>query len=256
MRTEFKWAYEPRDLFEQAEDLEIQDSIIRVEGGTAGASFSGDQSKDLVLQGRLTDDLNRLLVGQAFARRKSAGLVRTPSIVVVDDAGNRAVTLVVEDCVHVHASGQADVVAKDADGRIIRDTRAERIARQHIVRVRVAHWIGRHLFLATLIEIHRRAAEDRPNFLVHLYAIREAIRKKFGSESQAKGDLGISAGKWRRLGVLTNDLPLLEGRHIGKHHESLRPATHAEIEEAWGLADELLESYLAWLEKQAAGSAD
>jgi asparagine synthetase A len=90
---------------------------------------------------------------------------------------------------------------------------------------------------------------------VHLYAIREAVRVKFVSEPQAKFTMGISSAKWTRLGLLTNELPLQEGRHTGKHHELLRPATDAEKQEAWGLTDELLESYLAWLEKQVAGSA-
>ena len=223
MHTEFRWSYEPRDLFEQAENLEIEGDILRVEAGAAVATFSGDQSKDLVLQGRLTDELHRLLVGQAFARRKSAGLIRSPSVVVVDDAGNRAVTLVVEDCVHVHASGQADILARDADGQIVRDTRAERIARQHNVRGRVAHWLARDPFLATLIDTHRRAAEDSPNFLVHLYAIREAVRVKFASEPQAKFTMGISSAKWTRLGLLTNELPLQEGRHTGERREFSGP---------------------------------
>lgn len=253
MYTEFSWSYEPRDLFEQAEDLDVEGLVVRVDNGGASIELAGDRSHDIAVEGALQKGLERHVVGQGFAQRRSAVLSSKPAVIVTDDAGHRFINVFLEARVTATCSLSADVVGADGEGRVVRDTRAERLSRQRELRTSVARWIDKDPFLATLLGLHKRAAEDSENVLVHLYAIREAVRTKFGSELQAKDALGITGTKWSRLGVLTNELPLQEGRHAGKHHQVLRPATDAERHEAWGLAEELMEAYLRCLER-AGGS--
>lgn len=247
MHTEFKWTIEPRDLFEQAEKLDIAGFVVQADNGGASIELAGDRSQDSALQDALQKGLERHVAGQGLAQRRPAVLSSKPAVIVTDDAGHRAINVFLEARVTATCSMSADVLATDGEGRVVRDTRAERLSRQRELRASVARWIDEDRFLATLLALHRRAAEDSENVLVHLYAIREAVRMKFGSELQAKDALGISGTRWSRLGVLTNELPLQEGRHAGRHHEVLRQATDPELHEAWKIAEELIEAYLKWL---------
>lgn len=248
MRTDFEWTYEPKDLFEQAEDIDIQGIIVRVEDGVASARAPGDRSRDLALRDALQIALLETLLGQGVARRMVARLSQ-PAISVLDEQGNCSVLVTLTGVAATCVAGRADVIERDSSGRVISDTKAERLARQAALRALIVKWTGRDTVLDGLITLNQRAAEDSETFLVHLYGTREAIKIKFGSESKAKIALDVSAATWSRLGVLTNELPLQEGRHAGKHHEVLRPATDAERHEAWCLAEELIEAYLRWLER-------
>jgi hypothetical protein len=51
-----------------------------------------------------------------------------------------------------------------------------------------------------------------------------------------------------RLGQLCNDEPLRQGRHNGRHVATLRDATDAELVEARGIAQNMIEAYVAHLE--------
>jgi hypothetical protein len=247
VHTELKWTYEPQDLFEQPTELEVAGHLARADEGIVTVHLPGDQSQDSALRDHLEETLSQLLRGQALARRRHSALL-PGSTAFVDDQGNRSISLSVGCAVTVCTGGKADFVIKRGDGTIVRDTRAERICRQAGLAELVGRWGGRDSALDKMLDSHARAAADPRNFLIHLYEIREALGMRHRGDSRAREVLGISAARWSRLGLLTNDLPLLEGRHRGKHQAELRPASAAEQEEAWGLADELIEAYLRWLD--------
>jgi len=248
MHTELRWTYEPQDLFEQPTELEVAGRSARADEGIVTVHLSGDQSQNSDLRDQLEKALSQQLRGQALARRMHSALLRG-STAFVDDQGNRSISLTVGCAVTVCTGGQADFVIRRGDGTTVRDTRAERLCRQAVLAELVGRWGSRDSVLDRMLDSHARAAADPSNFLVHLYEIREALGVRYRGESRAREVLGISAARWSRLGLLTNDLPLLEGRHRGKHQAELRPATAAEQEEGWGLADELIEAYLRWLDR-------
>jgi hypothetical protein len=82
---------------------------------------------------------------------------------------------------------------------------------------------------------------------VHLYEIRDALSQHFGGGSAATAALQISSAQWSRLGQLSNNEPLTQGRHRGKQLGVLRDATNAELTEARDIARAMIESYLAYL---------
>lgn len=90
---------------------------------------------------------------------------------------------------------------------------------------------------------YRCSLEDPSNSLVYLYEIRDAVTEPYGSEVEARKQLGISKRDWQRLGQLANDQPLLEGRHRGSQTRSLRNATPDELSEARRLASILIDAF-------------
>jgi hypothetical protein len=90
------------------------------------------------------------------------------------------------------------------------------------------------------------AVNDPANELIHLYEVREALKKKLGK--RACKELKITDTQWSRLGRLANDLPLRQGRHRGKLHAELRNATPDELRQARGIAQKMIVEYLKYLE--------
>lgn len=103
--------------------------------------------------------------------------------------------------------------------------------------------------LKSLIESYRKAVDDPPNELIHLYEICDAIDKHLGGKKQALKKLDpFTKKQWPRLGELACDLPLNQGRHRGRGFEGLRDATPEELAEARGIALSLIECYLQSLD--------
>ncbi len=98
-----------------------------------------------------------------------------------------------------------------------------------------------------ILRSYSAAVNDPKNELVHLYEIRDALSQHFGGESAATTALQISSAQWSRLGQLSNNEPLTQGRHRGKQLGVLRDATNAELTEARDIARAMIESYLAYL---------
>lgn len=98
-----------------------------------------------------------------------------------------------------------------------------------------------------------RAIDDQANELVHLYEIRDALRKRFDGEAKARPALGVSSTDWKRLGRLANDYALRQGRHRGEHAGELRDATPDELEQARSIARDMIDAYIRYLERSSAG---
>jgi hypothetical protein len=65
---------------------------------------------------------------------------------------------------------------------------------------------------------------DPDNEFVHLYEIGDAIAKHLGGQNAAEKMLRIDHHDWSRFGDLTNNQPLQQSRHRGKHPEARRSA--------------------------------
>jgi len=79
--------------------------------------------------------------------------------------------------------------------------------------------------------------------MVHLYEIRDALKKHYGSETAARRQLNITKTQWQRLGEIANDRPVEQSRHRGTHVVGSRPATSAELDVARGAARRLIEAF-------------
>jgi len=61
-----------------------------------------------------------------------------------------------------------------------------RIEKKKTIAARVETLRAKDLLLAALLQSHDKAVRDPDNELVHLYEIRDALKKRFGGESAAR----------------------------------------------------------------------
>jgi hypothetical protein len=128
--------------------------------------------------------------------------------------------------------GQADVVARDAAGNILHDSRAERIARDVDLLDAVSPKLACSTVLRRLFESYSRSVANPTDEFVYLYEVRDRLSAHYGGEQAARNALQITKNDWQRLGLLANVEPLVQGRHRGKHSRGQRVATRAELEDA------------------------
>jgi hypothetical protein len=139
-------------------------------------------------------------------------------------------------------SGNLDSVLSDASGAAVRDAKSERIADHTKFIESLIPKLARSPHLMALLQSYQAAVDDPANELVHLYEIRDALKKHYNKDDETRRRLGISPKDWRRFGYLANDAPLKEGRHRGKH-SNLRHATAAELDEARKISREWIEAF-------------
>ncbi len=125
----------------------------------------------------------------------------------------------------------------------MRDSKAERIASEEIALISLIQKPSP--LLAKMVDSFGRSFDDQANalVLVHLYEIRDAVAKHYGSESAAISALGVRKEEWKRLGRLANDEPLLEGRHRGRGELPLRHASETELREAREIARRIIQAF-------------
>lgn len=230
-RTELEWIYDPTDLFEAPYRHAGVDFDLLVDAGRAMATLSVPQepvSPDVEECVRATIE-SVFLVRQLQIHRNYS--LKGPTT-YQHSAGRKNISIRVGSAVVVGSVGHPDLIVTDAAGNIVRDSRAERIAEHVSVLDAVAPKLVRSGTLRSLLESYSRSVTDPYNELVYLYEIRDALSKHYGSERSAREALGISRGKWQRLGVLADVEPLEQGRHRGKHPMGRRAATENELNEA------------------------
>ena len=144
----------------------------------------------------------------------------------------------------------SDIKITDIDGNVISDTASER--RQATLKLAQlsGRYFGKDSTLESLLNSYKSAIDDPRSELVYLYEIRDAFKKKFGSESASRNSLGISKSDWSGLGRLANDPSLIQGRHCGQATSGLRDASSDELSEARSLARSMIEAYLLYLDAQ------
>jgi hypothetical protein len=110
---------------------------------------------------------------------------------------------------------------------------------------------GANETLQVMIRAYGAAVRDPADEFIHLYEIRDALKKNFGAEDVAIAKLGGKDAEphWGALGKLANSEPVLQGRHRGRKGISLRPATPEELANARDAALHLINAYLSYLDR-------
>lgn len=234
-RTEIEWPYRPHDFFESGYRLRSGEFDLVADAGRVVITLNTPQDPlPDQLRDRLHSDVEGLfLLRQLQVHRKFE--LENPRVYQHHTGGRRSVAVSVGGNMSVGLiSGHVDVVVRDAEGNIRRDTKAERI-REHTRSLHILlPKVRTSSALRSMLASYRAATNDPDNELVHLYEIRDALVKHYGTEREARSHLGISKAEWQRLGFLANKEPLKEGRHRGAHPSALRPASAVELSEARG----------------------
>jgi hypothetical protein len=90
--------------------------------------------------------------------------------------------------------------------------------------------------LQVMLRAYGAAVRDPADEFIHLYEIRDALKKLFGGERDAIAALGgLTRTSCKTLRVFANVEPVREGRHRGIWGLSLRDATQAELSSARAL---------------------
>lgn len=250
--VEIEWTFTPPELFEERTDIDGAGCSFTIESGrvTARAPFAGGTPETLRSYcNEIHQRLDALFLAAQMLAHAPYALSKPGSIRCLHPDGRVAAFVFPEAGMITLATGIVDVQTTDAAGKVITDTRRDRLLGRRTLAARAAAHITDDVANA-ILRSYAAAVNDPRNELVHLYEIGEAISTHFGGAQPAKKALGISDGDWRRLGRLACDEPILQGRHRGRHPGTLRAATGGELSTARMIGRAMVESYLAYLESR------
>ncbi|MBP7053059.1 MAG: hypothetical protein KBE65_18800 [Phycisphaerae bacterium] len=241
-----EWTYSPTDFFEQPRLIRHKHCDLAIEEGKVKAKIDltfGDPR--LTLRSELDTYLNNLFIGAQLESHKQFELL--PSSVCRErPGGGRDIFVEVSELVMV-ADIHADLEVTDKDGRVIADSRAERIKRTESLADLAAKHGGTDETARKILQSYHNASKDQSNLFVHLYEIRDALKTRFAGEAEARRALKIPKANWSALGRLSNTEPLKQGRHRGEKSE-LRNAKTEEVDEGMAAARMMIENYLKYLD--------
>lgn len=251
-RTELEWTYQPADFFEAPYRHAESEYHFLVDDGKAIATLLVAQDPVMPqLKEHIQTFITNIFIVRQFQINRKHDL-RGP-VVYQHVSGRKNATILVEAVAAVTFVGQLDIVHRDAAGNIVRDTKADRIAEHTAILDSLTPKATLSLPLQSMLASFSRAVNDPENELVHLYEIRDALSKHYGSEQIAREALDISKAEWQRIGSLANVEPLEQGRHWGKHPSGRRIASAAELEEARGIVRRWILAFAASLGSDKAG---
>ena len=238
--TDLEWGYAPADLFEEpfmlvldSGTLTIDNERARLRLTTPSDPLTPDVQEAAHSQVTAVFDAQLLLLDRAYT-------LRGPDLIQLDHDGKRHISVVSEGLQVTAKLGAMDVMVTNRDGKVVTDTRAERLRNHEAFVSDLAPRAARSPLLTSLARSYAAALLDPADALVHLYEIRDALSTSFGGEESARSALGITSTDWRQLGQLANDEPLQEGRHRGRHATRTRPATPTELVSARDIARRLI----------------
>jgi len=244
-----EWEYTPFDYFEEITELVCDCGVISLENGQAKLNIcSSIYPSDQSLRSSLHEKLEyRFQIAQVF-NYKSYSLSK-PRVSLHSRDGVKSTWIFPDDLTVKIIFGDVDVVVRDSAGDIISDSRSKRMKDKNrfdqIAVKNVDNSVVRKM-LGSL----GAAINDPDNEFVYLYEVVECLEAYFGGETKSVDILGFDIARWRRLGKLTNNKKLTQGRHRGRHLKVMRGASSSELSEAKELACEMIESYLIYLDRQ------
>lgn len=243
-----EWTFSPPDYFEETIRVERENYTMVINEGKVEAKIDPMvYDKEHNMRDELHQVLNDRFLGVQLLTYKPYELSKSSMYRIYPD-GHREITVFLESAVSVSMVGSVELVVKDKDGNVISDSRRDRIEKKKELALLVEEHRKQDEFVESMLAFYEAAIHDPKNELVHLFDIWEALAKRFGGESEALTTLGISKSKRKILGRLSNDEPLHQGRHRGAKVGELRDATETELEEARGIARNMIESYLHYLD--------
>ena len=161
--------------------------------------------------------------------------------------GTKCRTLEIQGGACLVTGCRVDVKVRNSDGKLIRDSRQERLDDKQLLSDLAAKH-GADTTLTAMLNSFTVALRDRNDELVHLYEVRDALASRFGNAQAAQKATEVSASDWSDLGRICNELPLRQGRHRGKGGPALRDATADELHVAETVAVALIRGYMGYLE--------
>ena len=243
-----EWTFTPPDYFEEPIRIVRDNYEMTIENGKVKARIEAqyyDSESDLRM--KFHESLNSRFLGAQILNQKPFELSK-PSMSRIHPDGRKTQYIFPESIKVTLTVGPADIVVTDPNGKIISDSRRERIERRRRLAELVEKYRAQSPILQGLLNSLTSSFREPDNELLYLYEIREALSKEFGGEEVARQVLNITKNSWRRFGRLANDEPLKQGRHRGKNVGVLRDATEDELIEARTFARELIEKYLDYLD--------
>ena len=143
--------------------------------------------------------------------------------------------------------GEVDFIIKDKEGNIVSSTKRDRTEQQEWFAKKVEQHRPKDKILDQMLKSYKMSVRDPDNEFVHLYEVRDALSKKFGSTSTALKQLNITKKEWDKIGVLANTQPYNQGRHRGSSAGALRDAEILELETGRKSVVNLINKYLEYL---------
>lgn len=246
-----EWKFSPPDYFEEAIEISQQDYTMTIGDGHAHARIDlAIYEANPGMRERLRNVLNGQFLSVQLVTHRAYEL-SSPAMTITHPSGRRDVFVEVQPARAEATVGRVDFRITDKDGNITVDLRRDRIAKQERLAKLITSYLPKDTLLASLFRSNAAAAHDPDNELVHLYEIRDALSKNLGGDSAARRALSFSNGMWSCFGRLCNEEPVRQGRHRGRTGGALRDATEAELIEARGIAQAMIEAYLQYLEASA-----
>lgn len=235
-RTELEWVYKPTDFFEVRYQNTNTEYDLVVENGRIVASLITPQSPiPADLEGQVKTHVESIFLVRQFQIHREFTL-QGPRV-YQHKAEQKVVNIRLGAAISVTTSvGTPDIIIRDQAGNIVRDTRAERIAADTVILDSIAPKLIQSSELRGMLMSYSKSIADPSDEFVHLYEIRDVLKKYYRGERNARVALNISANEWSGFGVLTNVKPLKQGRHRGQNIGGLRAASREELEKARSIA--------------------
>jgi hypothetical protein len=242
--TTVEFTYTPATFLESPITQSRPDYQLEVSEGSAKATLAAvqDPVPDALIAA-IRSHAESILGARQLLTHRPYKLDERPRTVQARSDGTSNVGLHLGTGALILEGHAPDIVVTDPTGKVLRDTRSERIADQERSINTMADAAGRDALLRELMDSYRAAVDDPDNEMLHLYEIRDALQKHFGGKEQAQRAVGVSGTKWGRLGILANVDPIEQSRHRGFHPSGRRPATAKELEEARSIAVKLIEGF-------------
>jgi hypothetical protein len=239
--------YSPPDYLEEVVSLKRPDYTTTIAEGRIEVLFREPQPlPDADRQVAVTREVRQVFQARMILTGRSSEMTGLTLSRRYPD-GRRDVWVSVASLICVASVRSPDIILKDAEGNVVKDTKAERLADERGFQEQCLRHADNPL-LSELMASFSRAVADPGDRMTHLYEIRDALSRHFGGERQAKNTLDLTKTEWSHLGRIANDEPIEESRHRGKH-PALRPATEDEQTRVLEIARRMIRAYLAHLDR-------
>jgi hypothetical protein len=245
--VEIQWFYTPVDFFEEKVVRDCGDYTFEIAGGRITARMSAAFYKPGPdFQHALTEEL-RSYFSVWQLDRPAAFEIHEGGVDRLWPDGLIISTLAPQECFQAQTADQVDLVQMDSTGAIVRDTRRERIeAMKKRAEFRLRH--ASDPTTRRMLKGHAASLAKPDEELFCLYEIWDALMDKFGGRDNALNVLDISPETKTRFYDLTCNFPLRQGRQRGLH-DTLRDATAEELDEARRIAQDMMERYWRYLDR-------
>jgi hypothetical protein len=242
VRTEFAYSYQPADFFEVSAAVTLTTGVLTFKDGECVLRLTDSRTVDHAYAQLMTADIRAIFQARQSLTRR-AFVLTGPRVTHHRDDGLRDHVLLAEAGKFVLRGYPIDFRITDAAGTIVRDTKADRLQHEAAFVQAIAAKAPSSAVLRRMLESYGRSVDDPANELVHLYEIRDAASNQYANEALARRALGISKNDWSKLGRLSNDEPLREGRHRGRQSGRLRNASEEELDSARLIARQIMEAF-------------